>query len=106
MRVPAAFTADEAAAMRAAVWGALAAAGVRDSDPSTWTTERPDHLQTVKGDLAFRAVGSARLLEAIDGVLEGRPYETPKYWGSPFLAFPSTQPWHVPTSGWHIDANY
>jgi len=79
MRVRAAFSVDEAAAMRAAAWRALAKVGIRRSDPSTWTKERPEHLQSVKDDPAFRAVGSARLLEAIDAALEGQAYEKPKH---------------------------
>src|SRR5262245_41683842 len=92
MRVRGAFSVDEAAAMRTAVWNALAHVGVRRGEPSTWTRERPEHLQHVKDDPAFRAVGSARLLQAIDAVFEGQAYERPKNWGACFLAFPSQQP--------------
>ena len=106
MRVRAAFTAHDAAAMRAAIWRELAAAGITERDPSTWITERPEHLQHVRSVQAFRAVGSARLLEAIVAVLEGRTYAMPKNWGSPFVAFPSKHSWGVPSSGWHCDANY
>jgi ectoine hydroxylase-related dioxygenase (phytanoyl-CoA dioxygenase family) len=106
MCVRAAFSADEAAAMRAAAWRALAMAGIRQDDPATWTKERPEHLQHVKDDPAFRAVGSARLLEAIDAALEGQAHDRPKNWGALFLAFPSDHPWNVPARGWHSDANY
>jgi len=106
MRVRAAFSVDQAAAMRTVVWHALAAAGIEQHDRSTWTSERPDHLQQVKSDAAFRAVGSPRLLDAIDGVLEGQPHETAKPWSACFLAFPSPLAWNVPSRGWHIDANY
>jgi len=106
MRVRSAFTADQAAAMRAVVWRALAAAGISERDPATWTKERPEHLRQTRNDPAFEVVGSTRLLEAIDAVLGGNGYELPKNWGSPFLAFPSTQAWTVPSRGWHIDANY
>jgi Phytanoyl-CoA dioxygenase (PhyH) len=106
MRVRAAFSASEAAAMREAVWRTLATVGISDRDPSSWTVERPGHLQNVRSDPVFRAVGSARLLEAIDAALAGQAYATPKNWGSAFVAFPSTQAWSVPSDGWHIDANY
>jgi len=89
MPVRAAFSVDEAAEMREAAWCALARVGIRKSDPSTWTRERPEHLQHLKDDPAFRAVGSARLLEAIDAVFEGHAYERPKHWGALFLAFRS-----------------
>jgi hypothetical protein len=105
MRVRA-FSSDEAAAMRAAAWRALAEIGIRESDRSTWTRERPEHLQRLKENPAFQAVGSARLLKAIDAALEGQAYEKPKNWGALFLAFPSRHAWCVPSRGWHIDANY
>jgi ectoine hydroxylase-related dioxygenase (phytanoyl-CoA dioxygenase family) len=63
-------------------------------------------LQDAKHHPAFRAVGSARLLQAIDAALGGQAYETPKNWGALFLAFPSTDAWNVPARGWHADANY
>jgi len=106
MRIRAAFTGEESAAMRAAIWRALASVGIIDSDPSTWTKERAEHLQHVKSDPAFRAVGNARVLEAIDALLEGHAYDMPKNWGAPFIAFPSHDAWKVPSAGWHIDANY
>ena len=106
MRVRAAFSVDEAAAMRSAAWRALAKLGIRPSDPSTWTKERPEHLQHLKDDPAFRAVGSARCSRSIDAALEGQAYERPKNWGALFLAFPSHHPWNVPARGWHTDANY
>jgi hypothetical protein len=91
VRVPAAFSADQAAAMRAVAWRALGAVGMKQHDPSTWTSERPERLQHVKDDPAFLAVGSARLLEAIDAALDGQPYEKPKRWGALFLALPSSE---------------
>ncbi|HET9830230.1 MAG TPA: hypothetical protein VFP91_00915, partial [Vicinamibacterales bacterium] len=104
MRVRTAFSVVEAAAMRSAVWRELATVGVLRTDPSTWTKERPERLQHLKADPAFRSVGSTRLLEAISTVLEGQPYERPKNWGAIFLAFPSRHSWNVPWRGWHIDA--
>ena len=98
MRVPQAFDAGAAAAMRQA--------GIHRDQPSTWTVERPPHLQRLKKDPAFRAVGSKALLAAIDAVLEGRAYDVPSDWGALFLAFPSDADWGVPARGWHVDANY
>ena len=106
MRAPQAFSAAEAAAMREAAWRALANAGILRDRPSSWKTERPAHLQHVREHPAFRAIGSKRLIAAIDAALEGQPHELPKNWGAPFLAFPSEREWNVPASGWHIDANY
>jgi hypothetical protein len=106
MRVRAAFSLDEAAAMQAAVWDALERGGISRGDPSTWTSERPEHLQHVKDDPAFRAIGNNRVLEALDAALEGQAYDQPTHWGAVFLAFPTRQSWSVPARGWHTDANY
>ena len=106
MRVPQAFSADEAARMRDVVWAGLADAGIRRDAPSTWTIERPVKLQKLKDDPAFQAVGSEPLLAAVEAILETRSYEKPKTWGALFIAFPSEGEWEVPCSGWHIDANY
>jgi hypothetical protein len=106
MRVPAAFNAADAAAMRDAVWRALEGAGIHRDRPSSWTTERPIHLQHLKTDPVFQSVRSTRLRAAIDAVLEGQPYDEPKSAGAFFLAFPSAGHWGVPASGWHVDANY
>ena len=106
MRVHQAFSADQAAAMRDVVWTGLADAGIRQDAPSTWTIERPANLQRLKTDPVFEAVGSERVLAAIDAILETRSYEKPKTWGALFIAFPSEGEWEVPASGWHTDANY
>jgi ectoine hydroxylase-related dioxygenase (phytanoyl-CoA dioxygenase family) len=105
-RVPRAFGPEAAAAMREAVWQVLAEDGIRRDAPSTWTLERPTHLQRLKEHAAFRAVASPSVLAAIDAVQSGQSYETPKNWGALFIAFPSRNPWGIPASGWHIDAKY
>jgi ectoine hydroxylase-related dioxygenase (phytanoyl-CoA dioxygenase family) len=106
MRVPGAFDSAEAAAMRDVVWDGLADVGVQRDAPATWTIERPVKLQKLKEHAAFKAVGSARLLAAIDAILETQAYEKPKRWGAIFVAFPTEAEWGVPASGWHADANY
>ena len=53
MRVRVAFSADEASAMLDATWAALGDAGITRSDLSTWTRERPEHLQQLKAPPAF-----------------------------------------------------
>ena len=55
-RIPRALCPDTAAAMRAAAWQALGDAGIRRDAPSTWTVERPAHLQSLKEHPVFRDV--------------------------------------------------
>jgi hypothetical protein len=92
--------------MRDVVWQALAATGTMRDDPTTWQVERPCHLQHLKSDPAFRAVGSERTLTAIEEVLGGQPWRRPSDWGAFFIVFPTGRPWNVPSDGWHIDADY
>src|SRR5215510_12165616 len=72
VRIPAAFSAEDAAAMCDAIWAALAKVGIRRNHPSTWMTARPEHLQRLKSNPVFRAIGSERTISAIDEVLEGQ----------------------------------
>ena len=107
VRVPGAFSADEAAAMRSVTWRALEAVGIRRDDRSTWTSHRPDHLQHLKSDPVFRAVGSQRTIAAIDEVLAGQRWPRPRDWGGFFLVFPTPdRPWSTAQTGWHLDAIY
>ena len=110
VRLPGAFSAAEAAAMRDATWAMLEAGGVRRDDPSTWRSERPSHLQKLKGHPAFRAVGTDEVHDAIRIVI-GRTVAIdlpPSDWGAFFLVFPdrTARPWGVPAAGWHLDAPY
>jgi ectoine hydroxylase-related dioxygenase (phytanoyl-CoA dioxygenase family) len=105
-RIPQALCPEEASAMREAVWHVLADVGIRRDEPSTWTVERPTHLQRLKEHSTFRGVSSPSVLAAIDTILAGQVYETPKNWGALFIAFPSKNAWRIPVSGWHIDAKY
>ena len=106
VRIPAAFSAGDAAAMCDLIWAALAKAGIHRNDPSTWTTARPAHLQHLKADPAFRPIGSERTIQAIDEVLEGQSWQKPRDWGAFFLQFPIGREWDIPNAGWHIDGDY
>ncbi len=101
--VPGAFPPDAAARMRDVVWRALAPRGVRRDDPSTWSSSTADHLQHLKRDPAFRAVGSAATLGAIADLVGDGWADGPADWGAFFLLFPGREPWYVPWKAWHID---
>lgn len=106
VRIPAAFSAADAAAMCDVIWAALAKVGIHRNDPSTWTTPRPVNLQHLKAAPVFRAIGSARTIQAIDEMLEGQPWRKPQDWGAFFLQFPIGREWDIPGAGWHIDGDY
>ena len=106
VRIPAAFTKEDASALCDVIWTALANAGIHRGDPSTWTTARPEHLQHLKADPVFRAIGTDRTIQAIEDLMEGQPWQKPRDWGAFFLQFPIGHEWSIPSTGWHIDSNY
>lgn len=106
VRVPQAFSAEAAAGMCSVIWNALGKAGIVRDDPSTWTKTRPEHLQHLKSDPVFDAIGTERTVGAIREVLQGQDLPLPKNWGAFFLHFPTAGEWDVPSSGWHMDGDY
>src|SRR5262245_40272033 len=106
MRVRRAFSGQEAAAMRAAVWRVLERSNIRERDPWTWTTERPTHLQELKDEHIFNAAWGSRTREAIGQILESPSCPEPRSVGGFFVTFPSAGEWNVPSSAWHADARY
>lgn len=106
VRVPGAFTEEEADDMREVVWRELAKQGIERDDRNTWLNESPPHLQHLKGHAAFKAVGSGRTLGAIDDLVEAGRWRQPPDWGAYFLLFPTFRPWTVPWKAWHIDHDY
>jgi hypothetical protein len=106
VRVGGAFTSVQAAAMRDVVWEALARDGVFRDDPSTWTVEAPSHLQHLKRNPVFDAVGSERTIAAIDQLLGAGQWRRPADWGAFFLMFPTSRVWNVAVRSWHVDHDY
>ncbi len=92
--------------MCSVIWQALGKVGIVRDDPSTWTKTRPEHLQHLKSDPAFGAIGTERTIDAIRQVLEGQALPLPKNWGAFFLHFPTGGEWAIPSSGWHMDGDY
>ena len=105
VRVSGAFSAVDAAAMRNAAWCELAHRyGIARDDRSTWRVEVPHHLQGLKKDPAFAAIGSSALGGALDDIL-GLGWTRPKNWGALFITFPVPGAVHdVSLGSWHIDA--
>jgi hypothetical protein len=106
VRIEGAFSADAAAAMCTVIWDGLAKLGIMRNDPATWSKTRPEHLQHLKADPTFRAIGSERTIGAIQQLLDGQVLPMPKNWGAFFLHFPTGGEWDVPSSGWHMDGDY
>ena len=106
MRVSGAFSPQDAEAMRGAVWRVLEGAGIHKDEPSTWTTERPTHLQALRDDPVFGRAWGPRTRAAIGEILELSSWPEPRSWGGFFITFPGAGEWNVPASAWHTDARY
>jgi hypothetical protein len=101
-----AFSAADAAAMRDVVWAELESRGMRRDDPATWREEFTSHLQHLKRNPVFAAVGSPATIAAIDELLGEGAWRRPRDWGAFFLLFPTGREWNVPADGWHVDHDW
>jgi hypothetical protein len=107
VRVPGAFTRDEAGAMEGLVWRHLETRDMRRDDPTTWHTGSIHHLQGLRGDPVFAPILGPTTCEAIDDVLGAGRWKRPGNAGQFLVTFPSPRAtWHVPTGIWHSDASY
>jgi hypothetical protein len=105
VKIPSAFTSDEAAGMRDVLWNELSARHAIDRDDrSTWTPLRPTGLKTTKFDRRAHAVLGPRVRLALDGLL-GEWLE-PKHQGQVLVTMPEGVPWAVPHRQWHTDVGF
>lgn len=108
VRLDAAFTPDEAAAMRSAAWRyAEQKAGLRIDDAITW----PKGLASLswkglKGNRAFAPMaGNQAVRGALDAIFGVNGWIPPKPGAQMLVTFPSPGPWILP-DGWHMDCGF
>lgn len=105
VKVPAVFSADDAAKMRDVLWAELATRhGMDRDDRSTWTTLRPTGLKTTKTHRVANAILGPRLRSALDHLL-GTWIEPPHH-GQVLVTMPTGEPWSVPHRQWHTDVGF
>jgi ectoine hydroxylase-related dioxygenase (phytanoyl-CoA dioxygenase family) len=105
VKLPAAFSAEDAARMQDVLWNELSARhGMDRDDRSTWTTLRPTGLKTTKSSRGAFAVLGPRVRSALDGLL-GQWLE-PRHQGQVLVTMPEGVPWAVPHRQWHTDVGY
>jgi hypothetical protein len=83
------------------IWTTLEARGVRRDDRSTWPTNLVASFQALTRSRAFEAVGSERVRETLDVLLD-HDWDVDR-WGQPLVTFPSTEQWKLTDKIWHFD---
>lgn len=107
VRIPGAFSREQAAAMEARVWAWLERKySVSRTDPATWTVSAPTGLQGLKRQHVFEAIGGEATCAALDGLLGAGRWKRPRDWGGFLVNFPSAGPWSVPRRVWHTDFGF
>jgi hypothetical protein len=105
VKIPAAFTADDAARMRDVLWSELSARhGMDPADRSTWTTLRPTGLKTTQKHQVASAILGPPLRSALDDLLG--TWIEPSHQGQVLVTMPTGEPWAVPHRQWHTDAGF
>ena len=105
VRLPGAFTGDEAARMRDVLWDELSARyGMSRDDPATWAPTRPTGLTVTKTSRMANAILSPVVREALDTLLGS--WIEPPHQGQVLVTMPEGQPWSLPHRQWHVDLTF
>lgn len=105
VKIPSAFSTDDAARMRDVLWHELSERhGMDRDDRSTWTPLRPTGLKTTKSSRTAHAVLGPRVRSSLDGLL-GEWIE-PRHQGQVLVTMPEGVPWAVPHRQWHTDVGF
>ena len=104
VKLPGAFSAADAARMRAVIWRELEARhGMVEHDRATWTVERPYQMKTTKKSRTFNPILGPVLRGVLDGLFGAGSWVEPKHMGQVLVTMPGTGPWRVPSALWHSD---
>jgi hypothetical protein len=107
VRIPRAFSREEAAAMSERVWRWLERSyGIARADSATWKGIAPTGLQGLKRERVFDAIGSPATCAALDALLGAGRWQKPRDWGGFLVSFPSEGGWSVPSRVWHTDFGF
>jgi hypothetical protein len=105
VKLPSAFSTEDAARMRDVLWYELAKLyGMEREDRSTWTTLRPTGLKTTHKHRAADAILGPPLRSALDGLLGA--WKEPPHLGQVLVTMPEGVPWAVPHRQWHTDEGF
>jgi hypothetical protein len=76
--------------------------GMLRGRPDSWTVAGPAQFQALVRGGAFDALGSPKMAELADALLDAGAWDPPAHWGTPLVTFP-TPSWRLPRPPWHLD---
>jgi hypothetical protein len=106
LRLPGAFSANDARTMEEMVWHFASRTGVSRDDPSTWVSGAvPGLSPKLKRKPAFQLMWTNVVTQAVDELLEG-DWDPPTHCGFVMVTFPNVPEWHLPHGIWHSDTHF
>jgi hypothetical protein len=108
VRLDAAFTAEQAGAIRDTVWNHVERRSeIRRSDPATWTKHLQISFKALKGKAVFAPLIANPSVEiALDAIFGPSGWLPPRTPGAQILlTLPRPGPWVLP-NGWHMDCGF
>jgi hypothetical protein len=107
VRLVGAFTADQAAAMRNAMWQhAGHQAGLRPADPTTWAASPVLNWRALSRDPVFGPVVENQAVgDALNGIFGVGGWRRPRPGAQILFSLPEPGPWVLP-DGWHMDCGF
>jgi hypothetical protein len=107
VRIGGAFTAEQAAAMRDAVWRhAERQAGLRPGDPASWAASAVLSWKGLKRHPAFGSlVDNQPVTDALDQIFGTGGWQRPRPGAQILFSLPEPAPWVLP-DGWHMDCGF
>jgi len=107
VRLDAAFSADQAEAMRNAVWlHAERQAGLRPADPAGWAGSPVVNWKALTHDPVFGPLADNQpLRDALDAIFGAGCWRRPRAGAQILFSLPEPGPWVLP-DGWHMDCGF
>ncbi|MDH3492494.1 MAG: hypothetical protein OEM82_03010 [Acidobacteriota bacterium] len=106
VRIPNAFSIEDAGPMREAVYGELEKqCGIERDDPASWDSSVWPKFQDIKFDPVFESIGSQKTRSVLDELLGD--WQEPSNWGQFLVSMPKPEEkWTVPHNLWHTDFGF
>jgi Phytanoyl-CoA dioxygenase (PhyH) len=107
VRVNGAFSAEQAAVMREALWDhAERQAGLRTADPASWAGPHVLNWQGLRRNPAFGPLADNELVSgALDVIFGAGGWQRPRPGAQILFSLPEPGPWVLP-DGWHMDCGF